>query len=47
MEHSKTFETGEIQDILINDFVLVKYATKKTKVPFAGQVEENEARPSV
>jgi hypothetical protein len=34
MEHSKTFERGETQDILINDFVLVQFATKKTKILF-------------
>jgi hypothetical protein len=38
-EHNKTFETGETQKMLINNYVLVQFTTKKTKVLFVGQVE--------
>jgi hypothetical protein len=42
MVYSNTFETGEIQDTVINYSILVQLAAKKNKVLSIGQVEEEE-----
>ena len=39
----ETPKTSETQEITAVDFVLIKFSTKTTKVPCAGQVEEKEA----
>jgi hypothetical protein len=39
----ETPKTSETQEITANDFVLIRFSTRTTKVLYTRQVEENEA----
>ena len=39
----ETPKTSETQEMTADDFVLIQFSTKTTKVLYAGQIEEKEA----